>query len=110
MPPARPLADLIARMESMLAPLEAAGDSRAYFLATYTRVTKAVEAAEDRELRGVEPPGDRTLLDRLLVHFNRWASLRFVTEARVKVWANAVLLNRARRDGTIAAGSANWRN
>lgn len=207
----RPLADLLGRMESILAPLQAAGDPRSYFLATYKRTTEAVEdgivgglfedaawvtrwdvafaglyldaverwsttgtapgpwavafaagegpdrvpplrhvllginahvnydlpqallavitdeefndaaliasraadhekidtilssrvAAEDRKLQEVEQPGDRTLLDRLLVPFNRRASRRFLAEARAKVWTNAVLLSHARRDGTL---------
>ncbi len=57
--------------------------------------------AEDRELRSVERPGDRTLLDRLLTPFNRSATRRFLKEARAKVWRNTLLLSQARRDGRL---------
>jgi hypothetical protein len=56
--------------------------------------------AEDIELRRVEQPGDRTLLDRMLVAFNRRATRKFLAEARAKVWQNALILSRSRRDGT----------
>jgi hypothetical protein len=42
------------------------------------------------------------LLDRLLRPFNRLGTQRFLREARVKVWANAITLNRARRQGPAA--------
>jgi hypothetical protein len=42
------------------------------------------------------------LLDRLLKPFNRLGTQRFLREARVKVWANAIALNRARRQGPDA--------
>jgi hypothetical protein len=58
-------------------------------------------AAEDKELAKVERPGDRTLLDRLLVPFNQAATRRFLEEARRKVWRNAMLLSLARRQGTL---------
>ncbi len=54
-------------------------------------------AAEDVELRKVEQPGDRTLLDRLLTPFNRAGSKRFLKEARGKVWRNAQAFSLARR-------------
>jgi uncharacterized protein DUF5995 len=54
-------------------------------------------AAEDGELKKVERPGDRTLLDHLLTPFNRAASRRFLKEARGKVWRNAQALSLARR-------------
>jgi hypothetical protein len=56
-------------------------------------------AAEDVELRRVELPGDRTLLDRALTPFNRGATKRFLKEARAKVWRNARALSQARRRG-----------
>jgi Family of unknown function (DUF5995) len=59
-------------------------------------------AAEDRELRKVEGPGERTLLDKLLQPFNRAGTKRFLKEARRKVWANARLLSAARREGPEA--------
>jgi hypothetical protein len=58
-------------------------------------------SAEDLELRRVEQPGDRTLLDRLLTPFNRSATRRFLKEARTKVWHNTLLLNEARRGGEL---------
>jgi hypothetical protein len=57
--------------------------------------------AEERALRAVEQPGDRTLLDRILVPFNRRATRRFLREARAKVWSNALVLSRARRAGDL---------
>ncbi|MEO6713906.1 MAG: DUF5995 family protein [Mycobacteriales bacterium] len=56
-------------------------------------------AAEDHQLRRVEEPGDRTFLDRLMTPFNRQGSKLFLTEARTKVWRNAILLSAARRAG-----------
>lgn len=54
-------------------------------------------AAEDGELKKVEQPGDRTLLDHVLTPFNRAGSKRFLKEARGKVWRNAQALSLARR-------------
>jgi len=59
-------------------------------------------AAEDQELKKVELPGDRTLLDRLLTPFNRLGTKRFLKEARAKVWSNARKLAEARREGPVA--------
>lgn len=56
---------------------------------------------EDRELMKVERPGDRTLLDRALIPFNRLSTKRFLVEARRKVWRNAGLLSDARRRGHL---------
>ena len=56
-------------------------------------------AIEDHELRKMEQPGDRTLLDHLLTPFNRAGSKRFLKEARGKVWRNATALSDARRQG-----------
>jgi len=58
--------------------------------------------AEDKELERVEPPGSRTLLDRLLVPFNTAGTKRFLRESRRKVWNNARLLDAARRQGPAA--------
>jgi Family of unknown function (DUF5995) len=57
---------------------------------------------EDRLLRQVELPGDRTLLDRLLTPLNRSATKGFLREARAKVWRNARALSQARREGPRA--------
>ncbi len=54
---------------------------------------------EDDELSAVSR---LTLLDRLLRPLNRVATRRILTEARAKVWRNAVLLDRARRSGPEA--------
>jgi len=54
-------------------------------------------AAEDDELTSISGPG--SLLDRLLRPFNRLGTQRFLREARQKVWANAVSLSHARRQG-----------
>jgi hypothetical protein len=57
-------------------------------------------AAEDDELTRISGPG--TLVDRLLRPFNRLGTQRFLREAREKVWANAIALSRARRQGPDA--------
>ena len=57
-------------------------------------------AAEDDELTQISGPG--TLMDRLLRPFNRLGTQRFLREAREKVWANAIALSRARRQGPDA--------
>jgi Family of unknown function (DUF5995) len=54
-------------------------------------------AAEDDELTSISGP--IPLLDRLLRPFNRLGTQRFLREARQKVWANAIALSRARRQG-----------
>jgi hypothetical protein len=41
-------------------------------------------------------------VDRLLRPFNRLGTQRFLREAREKVWANAIALSRARRQGPDA--------
>lgn len=56
-------------------------------------------AEEDRLLKKVERPGERTVLDRALQPFNRAGTKRFLKEARRKVWRNARLLSEARRRG-----------
>ena len=50
-------------------------------------------AAEDRALPG------KTLVDRIMTPLNRGATRRFIREAREKVWRNARVLSRARRQG-----------
>lgn len=62
-------------------------------------------AAEDAELKKVEQPGDRTILDHLLTPFNRAGSKRFLKEARGKVWRNARALSQARRQGLDELGA-----
>lgn len=58
--------------------------------------------AEDKELERIEPPGSRTLLDRLLVPLNTAGTKKFLRESRRKVWHNARTLDRARRHGPDA--------
>jgi hypothetical protein len=67
------------------------------------RILAGRVAAEDVELANAEGPGQRTLLDRLLVPFNQAASRRFLAEARRKVWRNAMLLSQARRHDALQA-------
>lgn len=57
-------------------------------------------AAEDRELAAVAQPGDRGVIDRLLRPLNRRGTQIFLAESRAKVWHNAGVLARARREGT----------
>jgi len=57
-------------------------------------------AAEDDELTQISGAG--SLLDRLLRPLNRLGTQRFLREAREKVWANAIVLSRARRQGPEA--------
>jgi hypothetical protein len=69
-------------------------------------VLAARVAAEDDELKKLELPGQRTLLDKLLTPFNRLGTKKFLREARTKVWANARTLDRARRQGGDAYAGA----
>jgi Family of unknown function (DUF5995) len=61
-------------------------------------------AAEDDELTQISGPG--SLLDRVLRPFSRLGTQRFLREAREKVWANAIVLSRARRAGPDAYATA----
>src|SRR6516162_11937427 len=70
-------------------------DHRAIDTVLATRV-----AAEDDELTAISGPG--SLLDRLLRPLNRLGTQRFLREAREKVWANAIALSQARRQGPDA--------
>ena len=64
------------------------------------QVLAARVGAEDDELTSISGPG--SLLDRLLRPFNRLGTQRFLREAREKVWANAIAVSRARRQGPLA--------
>lgn len=68
------------------------------------RVLASRVAAEDDELAGISGPG--SLLDRLLRPLNRLGTRRFLREAREKVWANAIVLSRARATGPAAYEAA----
>jgi Family of unknown function (DUF5995) len=59
-------------------------------------VLQARVGAEDTELGAVSRV---TFVDRLLGPANRAGTRRFLAESRAKVWRNAVVLDRARRDG-----------
>jgi len=83
-------AALLARRES---------DHRAIDTVLASRV-----AAEDDELASVSGPG--SLADRLLRPLNRLGTQRFLREAREKVWANAIVLRRARGKGPDAYADA----
>jgi Family of unknown function (DUF5995) len=64
------------------------------------RVLVSRVGAEDSELEALS--GGRTLVDRLLQPLNRQGTKRFLKESRAKVWANARLLDAARRQGAAA--------
>jgi hypothetical protein len=64
------------------------------------QVLVARVGAEDSELEVLSGPRSRT--DRLLQPLNRLATKRFLRESRAKVWANAHLLDAARRAGPHA--------
>jgi hypothetical protein len=64
------------------------------------QVLVARVGAEDTELEALSGP--RSGLDRLLQPLNRLATKRFLRESRAKVWANARLLDAARRAGPHA--------
>jgi Family of unknown function (DUF5995) len=69
-------------------------------------VLAARVAAEDAELKKLELPGQRSLLDKILTPFNRLGTKKFLREARTKVWANARTLDQARRQGPEAYSTA----
>jgi hypothetical protein len=64
------------------------------------RVLAARVSAEDSELIAVSGPG--SLLNRMLRPLNQRGTQRFLREARTKVWANAIALSNARRQGPQA--------
>jgi hypothetical protein len=67
-------------------------------------VLAARVAAEDDELTRLSGPVP--VLDRLLRPVSRLSTQRFLREAREKVWANAIVLSRARRRGPDAYAAA----
>ena len=56
-------------------------------------------SAEGDELASIAGKG--SVLDRVLTPLSQRGTKRFLREAREKVWANAVILNRARRAGAV---------
>jgi uncharacterized protein DUF5995 len=68
--------------------------------ADHRRIDEVLAArvrAEDSQLRRLET--SRSWQDQVLQPLNRAATRRFLREARDKVWANALLLSRARHNG-----------
>jgi hypothetical protein len=68
------------------------------------RVLAARVGAEDDELARMSGP--TRPVDRLLGPLNRLGTQRFLREAREKVWANAIILNRARGRGAADYAAA----
>ena len=68
------------------------------------RVLASRVTAEDDVLISVSGPG--SVLNRLVRPLNHLGTQRFLREAREKVWANAVVLSRARRTGEEAYAAA----
>jgi hypothetical protein len=68
------------------------------------RVLASRVGAEDDELARISGPVRP--VDRLLGPVNRLGTRRFLREARHKVWANAIILNRARSQGPDAYAAA----
>jgi hypothetical protein len=54
---------------------------------------------EDKGLAEVEEPGDRTIIDSLMMPFNTVGTKKFLKDGRRKVWTNTRLLSSARRAG-----------
>jgi hypothetical protein len=67
-------------------------------------VLAARVTAEDAELTRISGPAP--LIDRALRPVSRRATQRFLRESRQKVWANAIILNQARRQGPTAYADA----
>jgi hypothetical protein len=63
-------------------------------------VLAARVTAEDAELTRISGPAP--LIDRALRPVSRRATQRFLRASRQKVWANAIILNQARRQGPTA--------
>jgi hypothetical protein len=67
--------------------------------ADHHRIDHVLVARVDAEDSEMSSGSKTTLVDRLLRPANRAATRRILTEARAKVWTNAVALDRARRAG-----------
>jgi Family of unknown function (DUF5995) len=70
--------------------------------ADHRHVDQVLAAVVDRAAAVPETAGRRSPPDRLLGPANRLATKRFLVEARAKVWGNARVLARARRQGEAA--------
>jgi hypothetical protein len=70
--------------------------------ADHRHIDRVLAAVVDRSATPPETAGRRNLPDRLLGPANRLAAKRFLAEARAKVWGNARVLARARRQGEAA--------
>lgn len=68
--------------------------------ADHRHIDQVLGTLVDRREGLPDAPGSRpTIADRLLAPANRLATKRFLTESRAKVWANARVLDGARRKG-----------
>ena len=70
--------------------------------ADHRHIDRVLAAVVERAATVPETAGRRNLPDRLLGPANRLAAKRFLVEARAKVWGNARMLARARRQGEAA--------
>jgi Family of unknown function (DUF5995) len=71
--------------------------------ADHRHIDEVLVRRVDEEAREAAAGGVRmSLLDRMLAPANRFATKRFLKEARAKVWANTTVLARARRAGVPA--------
>jgi len=70
--------------------------------ADHRHIDQVLAAVVDRAAAVPETAGRRSPPDRLLGPANRLATKRFLVEARAKVWGNARVLARARRQGEAA--------
>jgi hypothetical protein len=70
--------------------------------ADHRHIDQVLAAVVDRAAAVPETAGRRSPPDRLLGPANRLAAKRFLVEARAKVWGNARVLARARRQGEAA--------
>lgn len=90
--------------QSLLTMIEDAGfDDRALLdrrAADHRHIDEVLVRRVDGEAR--EAADGMTRLDRLMAPANRFATKRFLKEARAKVWANTTVLARARRAGGTA--------
>lgn len=57
---------------------------------------------EEKLLEAVEEPGDRTLIDKLMMPLNRMGTKRFLKDGRRKTWVNTRILSDARVEGPDA--------
>jgi hypothetical protein len=87
--------------QSLLAVIDDFGDPAlvAAREADHRHIDEVLAARVDGEAAEAQAAGALRLVDRLLAPANRFATKRFLREARAKVWANTFVLERARRAG-----------